>query len=474
MKKITLLFLMLFMVNLLMFFSESTRTMVSANEYQYTEKQLETLEYINELRRSMGMGEVKLNPHLIKASENHANYRRFSGDTTSGPHTEAPEYKEFTGVTPTERARAAGFDRGVTEVIAYDSDSIAAVDRLLNAPLHRAPIINPRTVEIGVGQSENVFVMLLVTDYSIEFEGDYVYPLDGATNVNTHFCCEWPNPLESVGRDRSGYAITYGPPPGSYITDIKVENEQGENMPYFSIGDVGATHIFPQHNLFYNATYTITVKSKQSLTGEEVEKSFSFTTKDSGHRKRQLVYADFREEEYWSDNMLWAIEKGLIQGYLSQYNSKTNTYENLLRPYAHLTEAQFITILFRYQRPYELSGQSSVFDDRFHWAYGTYDMAWKYDLPTNGRINNLREYADKTITRGKMAQILASAHYNKTVTEREAVKFMYEAGLSNGYPDANRNYPKTYNSYGPEKTLARAHVVTFMKNYDEYLKGNNN
>ncbi|CAM5186028.1 hypothetical protein UACE39S_04417 [Ureibacillus acetophenoni] len=37
-----------------------------------------------------------------------------------------------------------------------------------------------------------------------------------------------------------------------------------------------------------------------------------------------------------------------MSGYLNVLNTKTGKYENLLRPNNNLTEAQFLTVLFRY------------------------------------------------------------------------------------------------------------------------------
>ncbi|WP_445612973.1 hypothetical protein [Geobacillus sp. YF-1] len=98
-------------------------------------------------------------------------------------------------------------------------------------------------------------------------------------------------------------------------------------------------------------------------------------------------------------------------------------------------------------------------------------MAEKYKLPTKANFKN-RADAYKPISRGTMARILASAHYKKVVTEKDAVKFMYDAKITNGYPDKNGKYPKTYESFEVKENLLRAHIVVFLKNYDTYLQNN--
>lgn len=476
MKRLTLkIFTWLLVVGSLIAVGENSENQVFASDYEYSEYQLKALERVNTIRRSLGFEDVKLNPYLSKASENHAYYRKVSGANGNSPHEETEGYVGFTGVTLRDRAIFAGFQNdslSLSEVMTYTSEPIAAVNGLVDVPLHRAPIIDPRTTEIGIGSYENVFVMVTGTKWET-IDEEFVYPIDGATNVNIHFCCEWPNPLEMYNTDHSGYAITYVPKFQTSVTDVKVTNKQGEDMPIFYYLQDEFHHFFPRFYLFYDSTYTVTVKTVHNITGEESEKTWSFTTRKDPS-KREYTYADMNKNEYWANHMLWAIEEGLITGYLNQENPQTGRFENWLKPYNPLTEAQFITILFRYLKPYELAGNESIFNNNGynkHWAFAVYDLAWKYNLPTNAKsmvFAEYNKYADKGITRGKMAQILASAHFNRTLSEREAVDFMYEAHLSNGYPDASGNLPKTYESFSPNQILKRAQVVTFLKRYDEY------
>ncbi|CAM5186020.1 hypothetical protein UACE39S_04416 [Ureibacillus acetophenoni] len=88
-----------------------------------------------------------------------------------------------------------------------------------------------------------------------------------------------------------------------------------------------------------------------------------------------------------------------------------------------------------------------------------YQLADKYNLPTKSTLAN-KSYANLPITRGKMAQILVSKHLDKVVSEREAVEFF----IANGFTSA-----KSYEQYKPNDNLARAHIVTFMRNYDTFL-----
>ncbi|WP_162596003.1 DUF5050 domain-containing protein [Bacillus sp. CGMCC 1.16541] len=177
-------------------------------------------------------------------------------------------------------------------------------------------------------------------------------------------------------------------------------------------------------------------------------------------------YADFEANQHWSENMLWAVRNGLISGYQDIKNPKTGQVEDLLRPYHSLTEAQFLTVLFRYLRPEEL--HSTISKDPNYWASVPYQLAEKYRLPTNGTMTDKKAH-NQFITRGKVAQIIASIHFNKVVTEREAVEFMYSASISNGFSDAQGQFLKTYESYRATNSLSRGHIVTLIRNYDVFL-----
>ncbi|MED3730465.1 CAP domain-containing protein [Geobacillus stearothermophilus] len=47
---------------------------VEASSYEFTKEQQEALNYINDIRKKIGLKPVTLNPFLIKAAENHAKY----------------------------------------------------------------------------------------------------------------------------------------------------------------------------------------------------------------------------------------------------------------------------------------------------------------------------------------------------------------------------------------------------------------
>lgn len=159
-------------------------------------------------------------------------------------------------------------------------------------------------------------------------------------------------------------------------------------------------------------------------------------------------YKDFDASASWAKPMEWAINKGLLSGYIEK--NKSGNSEYLLKPNQFLTESQLLTILYRFTEPASLKD------------YSIYELSLVDNLPT------VVKGANKPITRGKMAQILATKYYHKVVTEKVAVNFMYKAGLSSGYA-VNGKYPQTYESFGANNQLKRAHITQFFQAYDAFL-----
>ncbi|HZG71526.1 MAG TPA: alpha/beta fold hydrolase [Chondromyces sp.] len=147
-------------------------------------------------------------------------------------------------------------------------------------------------------------------------------------------------------------------------------------------------------------------------------------------------FFDFKENQYWSKPMEWALNEGIIKGYKN---------EKILRPMTPMTEGQFLTMLFRFIK-YEdfIDGKTDV-----------YDIAKKLNLPVTGKHH-------QPIRRGSVAHILAEQVKGKPLSEKEAVQWFYEQNLSSGFINNQGQYPKTYESFKPNAPLKRAEAVSFL------------
>jgi hypothetical protein len=133
---------------------------------------------------------------------------------------------------------------------------------------------------------------------------------------------------------------------------------------------------------------------------------------------------------------------------------------NWLNPQGQLTEAQYLAILFRLFLPNELVNHEIAMKIGQPWDTGVYAVAKSFNIPNK----NLHE---KSIRRGDTARILASGVTGKFMTEKEAVQWLYDNGVSTGVSDASGNYPKTYDSFMPNEYLTRAQGITFVFRFIE-------
>jgi uncharacterized protein YkwD len=464
--------------------SFGTPTKASAADFPKEHK--EALNYLNEIRRTVGIKELELDPYLTKAAQNHADYLTLHGLTslnTDDGHWEDSKKAGFTGENPGERAKAVGYDNSwVSEVISYDDDTLMkTLDGFLNKTvIHRDFLFSHADIKIGFGISGSNVVFNIGKSASEVSPPEYFsYPYDGQKDVGTYFSSQWERPdlLKKFGVSKSGFAISYYTPEWADSFTAKITDSKGNDVPFYS-DEMGLVHLYPKQELKAGETYTVNVKYGNR------NDTWSFTTKSSASTPTNPTtpttpvdtsigkqFADFQTGKYWTENMVWALEQGLIAGY-EEYNPKTGKTEKLLKPATELSEAQFLTILFRHSES-SLVMMTEPKDKKW-WASQAYVIAEKLKLPTKGSHSNVKA-ANAPMTRGEMAVVLAS-YYNmkykggKALTERQAVQMMYDMKISEGYNDAYGNTPKTYESYGASKVLLREHVVSFMKRYDDYLK----
>ncbi|MEK3765817.1 SH3 domain-containing protein [Solibacillus sp. FSL K6-4121] len=169
-------------------------------------------------------------------------------------------------------------------------------------------------------------------------------------------------------------------------------------------------------------------------------------------------YADFNPTAWWKDDMIWAIDRGLIKGYNDEWNAKTKKYETQLQPNRHLTEAHFLTIFFRYAQNDELANVKGTSS----WSRsGIYNMAEKYKMPVlaNEKSKASRALAESGIKRGKLAQLMVSYHLRKQVSENEAIQFFMDNGITTA---------KSIVEYEPDRILTRAHISAFIQRYESF------
>lgn len=182
------------------------------------------LNAVNALRTAAGAGCATLNLQIVQAATAHCMYYQTNNSAnpmcTSNPHMEVMGCTGFTGQSPIERMRAAGFTaNGGSEVMAFVNDPQRAVQTWVDSVWHRIPILDPSTSTLGYGSSGSPAAC-----DTIDFgPGDragantvLVYPYDGQTNVTTTFDGSHEGPMPpapTTGWPSANPITLYAPKP---------------------------------------------------------------------------------------------------------------------------------------------------------------------------------------------------------------------------------------------------------------------
>ncbi|WP_201317553.1 CAP domain-containing protein [Paenibacillus sp. EPM92] len=267
-------------------------TPLKASAADLPKEHKEALNYLNEIRRTVGIKELELDPYLNKAAQNHADYLTLHGLTslnTDDGHWEDSNKAGFTGENPGDRAKAVGYDNSwVSEVISYDDDTLMkTLDGFLNKTvIHRDFLFSHADIKIGFGISgSNVVFNIGKSASEVTPPEFFSYPYNGQKDVDTYFSSKWERPdlLKKFGVSKSGFAISYYTPEWADSFTAKITDSKGNDVPFYS-DEMGLVHLYPKQELKYNETYTVNVKYGSR------NDTWSFTTKsDPSNPTKQSV-----------------------------------------------------------------------------------------------------------------------------------------------------------------------------------------
>jgi hypothetical protein len=167
--------------------------------------------------------------------------------------------------------------------------------------------------------------------------------------------------------------------------------------------------------------------------------------------EQQKTINDFSDNlsSHWSAPAIkWGLENNMVSGYP----------DGTFRTDGTLSEAEFSAIFARYASNVDQEKIKETISGS-HWGQTYYNELLKFELPLNGYSNDT--YKNAKVSRGTIARVMA-AKYGFNLTERQAVYFMYENGLSNGLKAELR----THDSYGANQSLTRGQVMQFLLNAD--------
>lgn len=292
--------------------------------YPADSEDMRVFKYLNDLRSSLGLGQLSYSKELDQSSLNHLNYSRIN---QVGEYDEDPSKPGFTGATLFDRVRNSGYtntSNGLTVSggLAPGNSKLGSLNSLINSIYHRHPLFNQSFTDIGsaficvsADQSMcnkgpngeilgNVLMVTVASQKNITQRNasDFfmVYPRDNANDVNISMIGETINPFpqypEKLVWGKVGYPIS-----------VAVEASQTLSTQTFTITESGSINpmlatLFtmqsdPNKMITKNETYlvansalkpltkyTINFVGTASIPGSQVvrsiSKTWSFTTNE--------------------------------------------------------------------------------------------------------------------------------------------------------------------------------------------------
>ncbi|MDQ3929466.1 MAG: CAP domain-containing protein [Chloroflexota bacterium] len=181
---------------------------------------------VNWYRGITGLGQFTADGALANAGAAHANYLVHNppGDL----HNETAGREGFSGVTPLDRVRAAGYSYPsgffVTDLVVDTNHQVTGIDELMDLSMHRVLLLNPQYTQMGVGSAvlggrAYTVVVIATGPLATLPKGEpkvVSYPVNGQSGVPVAWdYSEWPSPYPAGSTTPVGYPLTltgaYGP-----------------------------------------------------------------------------------------------------------------------------------------------------------------------------------------------------------------------------------------------------------------------
>lgn len=279
---------------------------------------------INEARMAYGVGALRQNSRLDTAAGNHAQYvskRWEARDFANAGHLEEAGKSGFTGITPYERMRFAGYAGArsgelLTTFISVDgvasNAGVVAVNLLLAGPYHRFGMLDGNR-DVGIGDAaarfpgEGGLNHTVVINTAVEVTAKVqlpaaswvgLWPVDGATEVQYGFGSETPNPIPVNKGTCSGYPASvqvHGDLTLATTAFTMVETQSGTpvsvQLSTFATdvnpeqARANTAYIIPYKPLKLATRYTVHFIGTAGATA--IDKSWSFTT---GAANTKMIY----------------------------------------------------------------------------------------------------------------------------------------------------------------------------------------
>lgn len=221
---------------------------------------------LNEIRASVGLSPVQLDPAVTLGAQWHAEYlwqNRALGSALNA-HQQDDSLPGYSAEHYWERMEAAGVDLrqqpALGEVVATHPRAASAVVHWVETAYHRLPLLAPEAAAVGyghaIGEGHATNVMDLVSRprTTSEWPPVVLYPPPGAKDVKAWWDgLEWPRPAEPPGGYPSGPVISVSTMGG---VDLRVDEhtlrgEDGAAIPHVFLSAANDPNLGGSAVLFY-------------------------------------------------------------------------------------------------------------------------------------------------------------------------------------------------------------------------------
>jgi uncharacterized protein YkwD len=255
------------------------------------------LAWIAYRRQQAGLPVPVRDAAIDRAAAAHSHYQQLNNRVT---HQEYAAEAGFTGTTPTDRLRAAGYAvdtqaRANDEVIAATAtaDGFAAADGLFAAIYHRYIMLQPQFDRFGAGSAQRaggyhwLTVNFVATHKAPRLGNDHVivWPVPQQAGVRTNFFTDQETPDPVPGIDEVGYPVSVHADSEASVRvgRFTIRERNGTPLPVRLLAadtddatPESAAAIIPLAQLRSRAIYD--VEFSGTVNGTEVTRRWSFST----------------------------------------------------------------------------------------------------------------------------------------------------------------------------------------------------
>ncbi|MCT4612964.1 MAG: S-layer homology domain-containing protein [Clostridia bacterium] len=406
---------------------------IYADETDITQKEL--VELVNNIRSDYSLTNVSVNEKLNEAAQSHSEYMSVN-DIYS--HEEDKSNEKFFGTYYWDRIMNVEYKSIlVSEIIVKDAKNYKeALVKILDSPIKRGELLNPKYNEIGLGKKGEYFTFILGDEKNIDKQ--VLYPMNETNDVNLSYDFEKDeiNKLELLSNKEYGYPINLNINSKSEIKriyDLKVSlinrNENKEITKKVVIQDEDEIYnrniiIIPDEKLVNNMSYVVTISYKMDTLekkGQFIMKKGLFITTIEKNKNDSYIMNEVSKNEYEDINNHW------IKQYISKLEEKKISFpkrENEFAPNEKMTREEVAKMIVRaLELEIEKKNISNFKDvDSKSEFYDYINTAYKYEI-IKGYSNN--EFKPKnTITREELIVVVMRIYNNILNKDNVNINFL--------------------------------------------------